>query len=750
MAESLVELATREGQNIIAQAITQTSSIVVTNAGRAEQAADRAEEAMARAESAGSSSEAAKREAVESAEQATLIYNSFLQQYGYPFTAATAAAMTDTTKIYVYTGSETGYVNGNWYYYDGAAWVSGGVYNAVAFDTDTTLTISGAAADAKATGDRFNNVISDNILSATVTSVGWRLNQSDGLCSRNNNYNLLKFKITPGEIYEIVSDDRFQFQDSASIPSYGTNQHLIGSTYLSGTFFLIAPPTATDLIVSTLNEDSTASVTLKNITTITYNNSETLKDAVLRERIEPTLTVDGWELLNTGLSSHNTGRKLLKYSVTEGSTIYIKTPVPPTNGASYQFQTNSSVGTSSNPYLVGDPILTATEEYITVPETATWLIISALSTDEKSGVWRSTENTIVEKQLSKILSNNIVNENRDATNKILASRWLRSTTATPLSLLWFSDIHRNKTNLERIIEYRDYLKSISAVDDAIATGDLVSGSSYEASGSTYYENFWYNTPGTEDILIAVGNHEWYAQGSSPHGKITIGEINELFFDDFDNWGAVRQSNYPFYYKDYTEQGIRLIVTDPAIEAEADETTWLTTTLEDARTQGLTVVIASHYLMLNSSKEIQSATIIDNDWTDNVTRQETTMTMNYDWTGSCDIVKCVTDFIDNGGSFLCYIVGHWHWDFLCYPTGHPDQLIISIASASDNRTQTKLSTNDLPRFSDTRTQDAFNVITFDAENKIIKCVRVGANMNMYEQPRTAFAYDVTNKRFLSVI
>ena len=161
MAESLVELATREGQNIIAQAITQSSSIVVANAGRAETAADRAEEAMARAESAGGSSEAAKREAVESAEQATLIYNSFLQQYGYPFTAATAADMTDTSKIYVYTGNETGYVNGNWYYHNGTAWVSGGVYNSTAFESDKTLTISGAAADAKVTGDIFDTFVEE-------------------------------------------------------------------------------------------------------------------------------------------------------------------------------------------------------------------------------------------------------------------------------------------------------------------------------------------------------------------------------------------------------------------------------------------------------------------------------------------------------------------------------------------------------------------------------------------------------------
>lgn len=74
---------------------------------------------------------------------------------GAPLSASTAAKMTDTTKIYVYTGSESGYTAGNWYYYDGSAWTSGGVYNSTAFETDTTLSIAGAAADAKEVGDEF-------------------------------------------------------------------------------------------------------------------------------------------------------------------------------------------------------------------------------------------------------------------------------------------------------------------------------------------------------------------------------------------------------------------------------------------------------------------------------------------------------------------------------------------------------------------------------------------------------------------
>lgn len=65
--------------------------------------------------------------------------------------AKTATDMTNPVQIYVYIGSETGYVNGNWYYYDSAEseWKSGGVYQA-SLGIDSTLSESGMAADAAA------------------------------------------------------------------------------------------------------------------------------------------------------------------------------------------------------------------------------------------------------------------------------------------------------------------------------------------------------------------------------------------------------------------------------------------------------------------------------------------------------------------------------------------------------------------------------------------------------------------------
>lgn len=70
---------------------------------------------------------------------------------GSPTPVSTVAEMTDESAVYLYTGSETGYTAGDWYYYDGTEWTSGGTYGGAV--TDSTLSISGAAADAKAVGD---------------------------------------------------------------------------------------------------------------------------------------------------------------------------------------------------------------------------------------------------------------------------------------------------------------------------------------------------------------------------------------------------------------------------------------------------------------------------------------------------------------------------------------------------------------------------------------------------------------------
>lgn len=71
---------------------------------------------------------------------------------GAPEKADTSSEMTNHNKVYIYTGDQAGYTYGHWYYWNGSAWTDGGIYNAMAIATDTTLSVAGEAADAEATG----------------------------------------------------------------------------------------------------------------------------------------------------------------------------------------------------------------------------------------------------------------------------------------------------------------------------------------------------------------------------------------------------------------------------------------------------------------------------------------------------------------------------------------------------------------------------------------------------------------------
>lgn len=59
---------------------------------------------------------------------------------GAPKAVSQVSSMTDKTKNYVYIGTESGYTPGNWYYWSGSMWTSGGTYQAAGIGDKTVTT----------------------------------------------------------------------------------------------------------------------------------------------------------------------------------------------------------------------------------------------------------------------------------------------------------------------------------------------------------------------------------------------------------------------------------------------------------------------------------------------------------------------------------------------------------------------------------------------------------------------------------
>lgn len=114
-------------------------------------------------------------------------WSAIMGQIGAPYIATTVAGMTDKTRVYVYQGSESGYTSGNWYYWNGSAWTSGGIYNSAAVNTDKTLTQSDKPADSAVVGQQIgslkeslSNNISPNLFNPAVAKANVAISSDDG------------------------------------------------------------------------------------------------------------------------------------------------------------------------------------------------------------------------------------------------------------------------------------------------------------------------------------------------------------------------------------------------------------------------------------------------------------------------------------------------------------------------------------------------------------------------------------------
>lgn len=138
---------------------------------------------------------------------------------GSPIPVTLASEMTDNTLVYLYMGSEEGYTNGNWYYYDGSAWVSGGEYGYA--DPSTLSAITDAIGSTTETVNNIGSYLTGNYWNSTGTTAS--LTEYASYTAFN------PIRVTPGDTYEAYvrsgassRQDPLLFTDSSYNIIYGS------------------------------------------------------------------------------------------------------------------------------------------------------------------------------------------------------------------------------------------------------------------------------------------------------------------------------------------------------------------------------------------------------------------------------------------------------------------------------------------------------------------------------------------------
>lgn len=294
-----------------------------------------------------------------------------------------------------------------------------------------------------------------------------------------------------------------------------------------------------------------------------------------------------------------------------------------------------------------------------------------------------------------------------------------------LNLLHFSDLHHHQSNLRDVINIGKQYSSL--IDDIICTGDMVD---YWADGDM---SFWTNDDDATNIMTVIGNHDAKAERASSkpnYQKYTMAECRLMYMSNLPSWGVVAPSDATYYYKDYLDAEIRLIVLDATLR-DSDATgqlSWLTDILADAKLNDLSVVIAEHY-------EPQNPTLIQSDFTNDVHSPLTATWFSFDEAYQ----EVVQRFIEGDGEFICYIAGHQHTDYVCYNANYPDQPFFVVTCAYPDMRFT-----DQMRTEGTPTETCCNMIAFDTTTKAIKVLRFGAKSDYLLRPREYLVYNYQTK------
>ncbi len=295
---------------------------------------------------------------------------------------------------------------------------------------------------------------------------------------------------------------------------------------------------------------------------------------------------------------------------------------------------------------------------------------------------------------------------------------------TPLEFVHFSDIHAQQNEWKRIVDYIDHYDSY--IQFALHTGDIC-GNSLAGAGGLYA----IAKPKRVPILNTVGNHDTYLDDETMSTEgVTQEEIKAVVLEDIDGWEVQfgTEENAMYYYKDFADSNIRLIVLNDQNFTDA-QATWLTEVLNGALTDGRAVITASHTMTARITSDLSCGFVP----VENYATVVVFPTQAFE--------AQLTAFQEAGGIHICHLCGHTHYDHIGYTDAGILNITVECATHYDAHTETV-------RKKGTKTFDCLNVVTVDTNTNRLKVIRIGNDTCASMKKKTAFCYDYVEKSMIS--
>lgn len=342
-----------------------------------------------------------------------------------------------------------------------------------------------------------------------------------------------------------------------------------------------------------------------------------------------------------------------------------------------------------------------------------------------------------------------------ARKKFYLREGILSESSSKLLFCHFSDLHGDWKRLDNLLEMiREYCPEF-----AIHTGDLVCWDSQDASDP------FFEAVGKVDIPVynCIGNHETF------RGEDVLSNeyLHHRYIAPTPNIHSIEKG---YYYADIPGRNLRLIVlnvyendqvehhNDRHFEVKQEQCDWLVAVLKDCEAKGLDVMIASH--------EIDDPVQPGSNHNGFCQRFEP-----HPWGPpyhvECHVVSDIVDAFQNGRSikkdyqwqesgnrihidctfskrstFICYLNGHRHGDYIGYLPNYPGQLSMGITCCGcfpERYHNIGDEVSDLPRIPETISEDAVNFCVLDQQKREITVVRVGACVNDLLESRISARY-----------